>query len=259
MVAAIGRKPFTTTQETEPSNTTGGSCNNTQPLKFVNFLLAQINSSPELNPISLREIARSLLGSAFFGKEDWEAYFGEVGKELSLPNNIEEILMSDDPYGNGKVCQNYLLVWAPETVNGKPLDLDLTQSLLEQPKQGHKSQYRHYAPEGYEQLKINSGWILVRKEVMSGSLGKTYQEQLELVKGSCQASNLLEVALGIITHYVKTGERLFENVYTRCQVDKNLPEEWRTIGGFIPQGLFANRVIGRPGPNLAGLTVCYRL
>jgi hypothetical protein len=34
----------------------------------------------------------------FFGKESWETYFGEIGKEPSLPEDIEKILSRPCPF-----------------------------------------------------------------------------------------------------------------------------------------------------------------
>ena len=61
-------------------------------------------------------------------------------------------------------------------------------------------------------------FVLMTKEVIPESLGKSYAVQQGLVtaKPGYTVPNLLPAAVSIIVNYVKTGIRLYDSNYTRC-------------------------------------------
>jgi serine/threonine protein kinase len=199
---------------------------------------------PSAKPIS----KESTLPSMAFGKAKWEKYFGDIGVEPPLPPNIEEILNSPCIFWSGKkVRDTHLLVLVPEKVNGRPFHLDSLAELIKSPKSGHKTKYDYYNSDVKKELgtkSLGSHWALMTKDVIPNSTNKTYDDQKALVQKHAQSSKIpyelpkaLEAATAILMHHVETGERLYENIFTRCQekVDNN---QWpAAIGGFAAGGL----------------------
>jgi hypothetical protein len=183
-----------------------------------------------------------------FGKAKWDKYFGDIGVEPSLPPNIEEILSSPCIFWpDKKVRDTHLLVLVPETVNGKAFHLDSLAELIQSPKIGHKTQYSYYSSDVKNDLgtkSLGSHWILMTRDVIPNSLSRSYEDQKVLVQKHAQSSKIpyelpkaLEVTTAILMHHVETGERLYPNVWTRCQerMDNN---QWpAAIGGFSSGGV----------------------
>lgn len=190
------------------------------------------------------EEERDLL-SSYFGKAKWEKYFGDVGPEPSLPDHILEILRSPCPYWQGKrVEDTHMLILIPKHVNGRPLTLNSLQELIRSPKEGGYSTeyYRFYELDEREmgdQTIPFSYWILMTKDVIPNSRNKTYSEQQALLNGRYFLPAALEIATGILMHYVETGERFYADdpqTYTRC---KQRPGEnfHLVVGSFRRSGL----------------------
>jgi hypothetical protein len=187
-----------------------------------------------------------------FGAEEWSRYFGEVGEEPPLPPNIDEILNGACPFWAGEVVKDtHLLVLIPATVAGEPFSLNLLGELIQHPKAGDRStKYRHYNSDVQEQLGAQSPgrsyWVLMTRDVLEGSRYETYASQKDLVAQYASRTGLpyelpgvLEVATAILSHYVRSGERLYTDVlwtWTRCQelVNDRYPA---IIGGFSDGGL----------------------
>jgi tetratricopeptide (TPR) repeat protein len=204
----------------------------------------QVYSSPPVKPIS-KEVP---LPSMAFGKAKWEKYFGDIGVEPPLPPNIEEILNSSCIFWSGKkVRDTHLLVLVPEKVNGRPFHLDSLAELIKSPKSGHKTEYRYYNSDVKKELgtkSLGSYWVLMTREVIPDSTHKSYEDQKALVQQYAQKSKIpyefpkaLEAATAILMHHVETGERLYPNIWTRCQ-EKVCNNQWpAAIGGFSSGGL----------------------
>jgi hypothetical protein len=172
------------------------------------------------------EDLKALVNAFAFGKDKWEKYFGPIGDVPSLPNNIVEILCSDDPFNAGKkVAETHMLVLVPTTAKGEKLTLRSFRERVKVPLAGHKSDYRNYPDyidkeHGATSLE-RSQWVLMTKDVIPGSRNKKYADQKAMVAGKAQyeVPGLLPASVGILTHYVRTGERLFVDepwTYTRC-------------------------------------------
>jgi hypothetical protein len=199
---------------------------------------------------SLRE---KIIARAFaFGKEKWAQYFGDIGVEPPLPPDIEEILQSPCPYFEGRtVAQTHMLVLIPETINGKPLNLKNLIELIKEPKDGNKTCFQpiweKILKEHGDTPITKSRWVLMTKEVIPGSLNKSFAEQQELIAKNSNYSvpTLVEAAVCILMHYVQTGKRLYCDdpyTFTRCQESVEDDEEiWQVIvGGFLRSGLGVN-------------------
>ena len=73
-----------------------------------------------------------------FGKAEWATYFGDIGQEPPLPDNIDAILNSPCPFfgdKNKKVKDTHELVLIPATIGGEPLTLNKLQEIIQNPKQ----------------------------------------------------------------------------------------------------------------------------
>ena len=91
-------------------------------------------------------------------------------------------------------------------------------------------------------------WALVLRDILPGSRGIFYsaQEATIAINYNMEGYSFpraLEAATGILTHYVRTGERLFPDdpdTYARCSdlIDTgNGPEHPGVVGSFAPSGL----------------------
>lgn len=220
------------------------------------------NNPPLLAPFAT-DAARSFLGTAF-GKSEWEKYFGDVGIEPTLPNNIDKILKSPCPYwSDRRVEETHLLVLIPEKVDGKPLSLNLLGQLIKNPLPGgYPTRYEYCNPYAVAQLgdvKVKSSyWALVSRHVVPNSLGKSLVEQKKLLKPSYGVSKCIELATSILAHYVRSGERLYSNkpsIFGRCE-EKGKASFVRfpmAVGGFAPTGL--QLYLGDPAVGVQGLSV----
>jgi hypothetical protein len=85
-----------------------------------------------------------------------------------------------------------------------------------------------------------SQWVLMTKDVIPGSRDKLYADQKAMVAGKAQyeVPDLLLASVGILTHHVRTGERLFSNEPTTYTCCKEVVGGYQTaVGGFAPAGL----------------------
>ncbi len=200
------------------------------------------------NVVILREKA--------FGKNQWETYFGDIGKELPLPKDIHKILKSPCPFFPGKrVEETHMLLLIPETVNRKLFNLTTLGELVKAPKGGHATQYRHIwdeiVKEYGNQSPAKSYWVLTIKDVIPGSRNKNYTDQQTLISALAKQTgivyvvpNVLDKATCIFMHYISSGERLFNDEpwnFTRCQ-EKACYQV--VVGGFSLDGLAVDSFVG---------------
>jgi hypothetical protein len=199
-----------------------------------------------------------LLALKTLGALEWKHYFGDVGSIPNLPSNIDAVLDGPCPFWPGKkVRDTHLLVLIPARVDGAPFTLNLLGALIQHPKNGeHKTKYRCYDGDVKTQLGKKSPdrsyWLLMTREVLKGSRGKSYADQNGLVAQCAEKTQqpyelpgVLEAAAAILLHHARTGERLLENnplTYTRCR-------EWvayrgasypAIVGGFESSGLIVS-------------------
>jgi hypothetical protein len=193
---------------------------------------------------TLFERTKTIIPSMAFGPQEWKKYYGEVGAAPSLPTNIETILGASCPFWPEKqVKDTHLLALIPATVDGAPFTLNLLGELIRRPKSdGHRTQYRGYGDDNYERdtkeqigaiFPAVSYWLLMTRDMLPDSHDKAYAYQKELVAAYAKRAGLpyelpkaLEAATVILTHYVRTGERLYDYptstydallTFTRCQ------------------------------------------
>jgi hypothetical protein len=216
---------------------------------------------------SLRAAARAgdkdvcLLALKTLGEAEWKHYFGEVEPAPDLPSDMGAILDSACPFWPGKkVRDTHLLVLVPAKINGQPFSLNLLRKLIRYPNNGgHKTQYRYYNSDVRQQIGTSSPaasyWLLMTRDVLPESLGKTYVNQKKLVTDHARRTSLpyelpkaLEAVTAILTHHVRDGERLYSDsprVYTRCQerILYESDEYPAVVGGFESSGLGVSHVL----------------
>lgn len=186
--------------------------------------------------------------AAAFGAAKWNTYFGDVGKEPPLPSNIYQIMKSRCPFWERKrVEETHLLVLVPQTVNGKPLNLESLEELVKAPKEGSSTQYQYFNSGQYKDLPASaSHWMLMTRDVLPGSRNQSYADQQALVAryaqkagASYEVPHVLDAAVCTFMEYVQSGNRLYSDnpwTYTRCQEKWN--EGWQlVVGGLSPEGL----------------------
>ena len=201
-----------------------------------------------------------LQSSAVFGAQAWGRYFGAVGEAPSLPSDIDEILDGPCPFWPGQAVKDtHLLVLIPSTVAGAAFTLNLLEELTQNPRGGgHSTQYFLYDDEVQrslgEEYPSSSYWILLTRDVLPGSIGKTYAAQQALVAAQTAPVNdfpyeipcVLEVATAILSHYVRSGIRLYEgtaelpSTSTSCAEllgDASGHPSPVTVGRFCDRGL----------------------
>ena len=171
---------------------------------------------------SLRTL--SIQTPAIFGPREWCRYFGEVGEAPSLPAYMDEILHGPCPFWPDKTVKDtHLLVLIPSTVDGRAFNLDLLGELVQRPRGGgHSTQYFLYDDEVQRSLgdayPSSSYWVLMTRDVLEGSRSKPYTAQQALVAARTyyiayppyEIPRVLEAATVMLTHYVHSGERLYE-------------------------------------------------
>jgi hypothetical protein len=178
-----------------------------------------------------------------FGKADWEKHIGTVGDEPLLPPDIEQIMNGPCPFWEGKkVHETHLLVLVPEAVYGKPLTLGLLGELVQNPLQGHETEYNYFNLGDYQDSPAPaSHWALMTRDVLPGSRSKRYKEQQAIAqsKPGYQIPTLLDAVTVVFMEYVRSGRRLYSNTpwtFTRCQ-EKYTENQQLVIGGFSTDGL----------------------
>jgi len=190
-------------------------------------------------------VEKHLLESSF-GKEKWETYFGLSVEKPFLPDNILEILQMPCPFWPGKrVWQTHMLVLIPATVNEEPLTLNKLQELIRNPKEGHATDYRYYAPavqQEYGDTPIeHSYWVLMTRDVLPGSKGKyTKQEGLVSEQEGYSLPKAIEVAVCISVEHFISGTQLFGRgpltFITRCR-EQDQNRQPIVVGSFGSDGL----------------------
>lgn len=206
--------------------------------------------------------------SMAFGKAMWELYFGNVGVEPALPDDIEDILEGPCPIWPGKkMGETHLLTLIPASVDGRPFNLNLLEKLTKAPKgERYKAEYSSFMNviEQYgDRSPSHSYWVLYIRDVLPETRGKHYKEQkrelaeqvrhYKRLRG--EVPGILEATTSILTHYVRVGERLFKNksyfpifegfgfskrvdsvpTFTRC-VEKVYGSLQTKVGCFSPPG-----------------------
>jgi hypothetical protein len=148
------------------------------------------------------------------------------------------------------VSQTHILVFVPQTVNDRPLDLQYLGELMLKYFPGHDSSYRSLYLGAYvDGPAPASHWVLLTRGVIEGSRSQSYEDQQVLLASLCEKAHvsyevpkILDVAVCLFMEYIRTGTRLYPDdpwTLTRCQEKYNA--NWQLgVGGFAPGGLSVN-------------------
>ena len=172
-----------------------------------------------------------------FGKKKWEHFFGDIGIEPPLPDNIWKILNAPCPIWPGKkVYETHLLTLIPQTVNGQPLTLKKLGELVKNPLHGNATMYTNFSIEVEDRPNPNSHWTLLSRDLIPNSRNKSYAEQQNLVEQypGYEVPNALDTAVALFMEHVQSGTRLYpaeSRTLTRCQEKYDLSSQL-VIGGF---------------------------
>jgi hypothetical protein len=177
-----------------------------------------------------------------FGKKEWEKYFGPVGDEPEIPENVKERRNHPCPFAEDETIQvkdTHMLVLVPETVNGKNLTLNYLKELIQNPKLGgHKRDYGFFGAttkQKYGETKVEqSHWVLMPKYAISQCANMTYQEQESYVaQYGYQIPTVLQLAICLSMEYVSSGEEQLKTIPQRLVRCSNpLGNYFTAIQGF---------------------------
>ncbi len=192
--------------------------------------------------IQNEERRKSVKGIAF-GKEEWLKFYDvDIGNEPLLPRDIIEILNRPDHLDPTRSLRNTHTLTLIPRVSVKSIG-ELNKKYFPT-----STGYGHAYQPVLDQLETpndKSYWSLMSKEVLNGSRDKNYETQQKMVavlsknaKVNCEIPTALEAVVSILTHHVRSGERLFSvnpETSTRClDVYKCNPV---VVGHFAPSGL----------------------
>lgn len=191
----------------------------------------------------------SYLPASAFGKSDWESCFPlTIGEPPPLPAGLDDILEKADPWDEfKKVKETFTLYLVPDhvilhekdysylssfhkrkqkkpdvkkcrydvTVENMPKIFSITKDKRPSIEYGF---YHRYVYKLIGQTKIKAHWILLRNELIPGSLGKSNAEQEALLIGSsCEVPTTLDVIIAFGCARAKNETILYGKNLTRCQ------------------------------------------
>ncbi len=255
----------------------------TSPHVAIRSILASASTDATL---AASELARSSLRSLDprpdapkvdfvpFDKSWWKRCFGVEVEDLPLPTGVEERLAMPCPFCPGrKVRDTHLLVLIPATVNGEAFTLNKLGDLAKRHFRANAQGYRYYdktVAEAYGSAPVPSSyWLLMTREILLGSRGMSFDALRALVSSHALRTGLryripgvLEVATAVLTHYVRTEERLLADdpyTYTLCSGEMFRADLWLSpvVGGFGASGLRVfNYRLAALSPN--GVAGCWK-
>lgn len=183
------------------------------------------------------ELNKHALPETAFGKKKWSHYLADV-KQTPLQNNLHDIWEDPCPFREGKkIKETHILCLIPDTTNGKPFTLKSLQTLVAQPQNGPTATLRY--PQGFiwkknkgalDQTMEKATWVLMTKEGIPLSPGKSYSEQEKILNDKgYQIPTGLVAATCIFAHFLDSEEKLNENSMICCQ---NTKESCVLLGNF---------------------------
>lgn len=135
-----------------------------------------------------------------FGKEKWNKYFGDIGKETpALPENIYEILKSPCPFYPKKIiARTHMVVLIPEKINNEPLTINSVVNFINDKKNKNSTSNKIsgiiLSSAQLDNIKDKpiqkSYWVLMTNNVIEKSRNKRYEEQFAIIKSINKGSIL---------------------------------------------------------------------
>jgi hypothetical protein len=198
------------------------------------------------------ERARDLLGQNLFGVQDWSTFCGvtlppdQARQVAALPWG-EEVLNAPCPFVEGRlVRETHFAFLGLSAIDGEPLTLLHLHGLH---ARAGRPLFYYAARPWYEKFAFASEatcdfrWHLALQEIVPGSPGKGFEEQVAALPPGYEVPRAVEEALKVTLYFVKNGVHLNAKKWARCR--ETLPDGSRvSVGRFGPRGLFINHYWG---------------
>ncbi|MBI2952236.1 hypothetical protein HYY27_09080 [bacterium] len=198
------------------------------------------------------ERARDLLGQNFFGVQDWSTFCGatlspdQARRVAAFPWG-EEVLNAPCPFVEGRlVRETHFAFLGLGAIDGAPLTVLRLHDLH---ARAGRPLFYHAANPWYEKFAFASEttcdfrWRLALQEIVPGSAGKAFEDQMAALPPGYEVPSAVEEALKATLHFVKNGVCLNARKWGRCR--DTLPDGSRvSVGRFGPRGLFINHYWG---------------
>lgn len=167
-----------------------------------------------------------------FGENEWKYRGHQVSKAPDLPKDFDKTWLSLCLFTRKKVRDSYILVYIPEKVDGDfKFSLFQLWQLLRYsfPNLAFDSaDWHNTCGPAHEKIKRveKSGWVLMTKDVIPNSTGKSYKEQQAIISDitgsslrNCQVPTAMEAMVCRVAQYWLNGNRLSDEpkMYTRCR------------------------------------------
>jgi hypothetical protein len=187
-----------------------------------------------------------------FSSKNWAQWNEEIVKgvdfskeHFSLPENIvEELRRSYKAFPGKSIKETHVLVRMPKGLTIKKLG-ELAKKYFPSNAEGYIYIWSAIVDELGDKPADEPVWMLMTKNVLSGSRCKSYIKQKNIVAEFAKTARvpyevptILEAATCILAEYSRSGKRLFSDrpwIYTRCQ--DNVQGYQMIVGGFAPAGL----------------------
>ncbi len=170
--------------------------------------------------------ARYLLERNFFGVEEAIRHFGVN------PTKHQLVALDKIPFTEAvlRECRNTHLLRAvfPLSI------LDIRDKVERRFFYNHEGAW--YNEQAFANIRGDARWQLVRKTPIGNSTGKNWTRQQALLAKDEETPTAQAMVYTIISHFLATGERLFENVNVRC-LDVDSDGHRVGIGRFDADGL----------------------
>jgi len=157
-------------------------------------------------PQASHKEARSIMGKNFFGVEEAIKHFG-VNPSKQQFAYLAEVPFTEKVLKSVKDTHVLVAVF-PMSI------LDIRGKVEHNLFYGHDDAW--YNKQAFAQDKGEIGWQLVRKEPITDSTNKTWNEQQAFLFKTEETPKAQVVVYCVIGHFLATGERLFENIFVRC-------------------------------------------
>ena len=209
------------------------------------------------------ETAQQLLGTNFFGVEEWQDAYGvtftktQLAKVSEFPWG-EATLTAPCPFHPGKKVKDthfaFLGVEHLDEERKKPLTIRQWQEL--HPKSGQPRLYSYppdcwYEKEGFATTPTcQLRWYLCLKEIVPGSENKTFDEQQRMLPVEYEVPSAVEEVTKHVLCFKKTGTCLTPSRYGRVR-DVDSHGDRVSVGCFASRGLIVNNSVdGYPSYDL---------
>jgi len=174
-----------------------------------------------------QKLAREIMGKNCFGVEETTQHFGVKPTQRQL-SALAEIPFTEGELRERKDTHILVAVF--------PLSILDIRSKVD-PNLFYDQSW--YNKESFAKKNGEVGWQLVRKTPVTNSTSKTWDEQQALLAKNEKTPTAQAMIYTIIGHYLATNERLFSNIYVRCEDVVSHGFRVR-VGNFDANGLNVN-------------------